>query len=77
MAERTIKTRIGLRRDTEANWNALTNFNPIRGEVCLIETSDGLKMKIGDGETLFQNLPYIIEEKHYSYDAENECLELF
>lgn len=77
MAERTIKTRIGLRRDTEANWNSLTNFTPLKGEVCLIETSEGLKVKIGDGETLFQNLPILVGEKRYFYNSEDECLELF
>ena len=77
MAERTIKTRIGLRRDTEANWNALSNFKPIKGEVCLIETSDGLKVKVGDGETMFQDLPYLVGEKRYFYNPEDESLELF
>lgn len=77
MAERTIKTRIGLRRDTEANWNSLVNFTPLKGEVCLIETSEGLKVKIGDGETLFQNLPILVGEKHYFYNSEDESLELF
>lgn len=77
MAERTIKTKIGLRRDTEENYNKVaTTLKPLKGEICLVETSAGLKMKVGNGSDTFANLPYCALGEN-SYDAENECLNLF
>jgi len=51
MSTKTIKTRIKLRRDTEANFAPIENtFIPLNGEVVLIDTaSGGLKSKVGDG----------------------------
>lgn len=56
MAE--LKTRITLRKDTEANWLL---YNPVLldGEVALVETSDGIKFKVGDGVKTFTQLSYI------------------
>ena len=77
MAERTIKTRIGLRRDTEAGYEAVkSSLKPLKGEVCLIDTSEGLKMKVGNGVDTFESLPYCSLGVN-SYNAEEECLELF
>lgn len=76
MAERTLKTRIGLKRDTEANFESVQNtFIPLKGEICLVETSEGLKIKIGDGVTKFGSLPYSLGEANYN--ADEECLNLF
>lgn len=77
MAERTIKTRIGLRRDTEENYNKVaTTLKPLKGEICLVDTSEGLKLKVGNGVDFFANLPYCALGEN-SYDAEEECLNLF
>ena len=77
MAEtKTIKTQIGLRRDTEANYELVKDsLKPIKGEVCLIDTSNGLKIKVGDGDTTFANLPYYtLGGAKHTYDATQECL---
>ena len=77
MAERVLKTQIGLRRDTEANYNLVKNsLKPSKGEICLVDTSEGLKVKVGDGVNVFANLPYCALGEN-SYDADNECLNLF
>ena len=75
MAEQstTIKTRIQLKNDIEANWNKVINFIPKKGEAIVYsaETAqDELpqgratpypfsRLKIGDGETTVINLPFI------------------
>lgn len=63
-ANNTIKTRIRLKSDTEANWNkeASRNFVPLLGEL-IIYTADAThtysRLKIGDGSTTIVNLPFI------------------
>ena len=61
MAEttKTLKTRIQLKYDTLANWNAVANtFVPNKGEVCFVEIPTGddsattaptVLFKVGDG----------------------------
>ena len=77
MADRVIKTKIGLRRDTEENYEKVKDtLTPLKGEICLVDTSEGLKIKVGDGEKTFANLPYCALGEN-SYDADAECLNLF
>lgn len=62
MSTKTLKTIIQLRRDTEVNWNKIKDsFIPKNGEVCFIDTTDGLRAKVGDGATLFKDLKYTDE----------------
>ena len=68
MAENTIKTRIQLKNDTEANWNKAgpkdgsLGFIPKQGEL-IIYTADEAhpfcRLKVGDGSTNVVNLPFI------------------
>lgn len=62
MAYKTIKERIQLKNDTEANWNKARNFIPLRGEA-IIYSADGThpfsRLKIGDGTTPVIDLPFI------------------
>lgn len=67
-ANNTIKTRIQLKSDTEANWNKAgpkdgsLGFIPMRGEL-IVYTADALhafsRLKVGDGSTNIVNLPFI------------------
>ena len=53
-------TRIQLKHDTEANWNKAVNFIPKAGEM-IIYDADGtnpVRIKIGDGITVVNNLPF-------------------
>lgn len=64
----TIKSRIQLKNDTEANWNKAgpkdnsPGFIPLQGEVIIYSTDDThpfFRLKVGDGETNVVNLPFI------------------
>jgi len=60
--EKTIKTRIQLKNDTESNWNKAVNFIPLKGEL-IIYSADGAhpfsRLKVGDGNTTVIALPFI------------------
>lgn len=57
MAE--ISTKIVLRNDTTANWTTNKTKVLLKGEVGIEFTAEGKqKMKIGDGSTTWENLPY-------------------
>ena len=56
------QTRIQLKRDIEANWEKATGFIPLRGEVVIYESDETHikpRLKVGDGETNINNLPFI------------------
>ena len=64
----TIKTRIQLKSDTEANWNKAgpkdgsLGFIPLRGELIIYsadETHAFSRLKVGDGSTNVVALPFI------------------
>lgn len=57
---KTLNGRIKQKYDTEANWNS---NNPLlsAGELAIVVTSDGIRVKVGDGSTRFQRLSYIDE----------------
>ena len=58
----TVKTRIQLKYDTEANWNKAINFIPLKGEVIIYSADDShpfCRLKVGDGGTRLANLPFV------------------
>jgi hypothetical protein len=57
MATNTIKMVFQFRRDTAANWLAHKDVIPAAGEPCFV--IDENVLKIGDGETTFENLQAI------------------
>ena len=67
-ANNTIKTRIRLKSDTEANWNKAgprdgsAGFVPLAGEL-IVYSADAAhpfsRLKVGDGNTNVINLPFI------------------
>ena len=56
MANKILKTRVQNKCDTAANWRLATNFKPLKGEIILY--TDTKQMKVGDGNTLVNNLPF-------------------
>lgn len=60
--EKTLKTRVVLKHDTEANWNKATTFIPKKGEV-IIYDPDGThtysRQKVGDGIKNVNKLPFL------------------
>ena len=57
MSEKNIKARLQQKHDTSTNWALATNFKPKAGELIIYD--DLKKMKVGDGETLVNNLPFL------------------
>ena len=63
MPEKTLKTRIIHKHDTESNWNKATNFIPKQGEIIVYDIDSNHnyeRIKIGDGATNVNNLPFVI-----------------
>lgn len=55
----TLKTRIALRNDSSANWQANSNVILLKGEIGIeFEESGNVKMKVGDGTTSWGELNY-------------------
>lgn len=64
MAEKTLKTRIQEKYDSEAHWSVTTNFVPKDGEIIIYSYDDDYEMpriKIGDGNTFVNDLPFFYE----------------
>lgn len=69
MAQNTVKTRIQLKYDTEANWNKAgpkpdgrLGFVPLRGEIIIYSPDESrhfCRIKVGDGSTPVVDLPFI------------------
>ena len=60
--QNTLNTRILLKHDTPENWAALTTFVPLTGEL-IVYDGEYPRFKIGDGQTLLQNLKFTDELK--------------
>lgn len=70
-----INTRIKLKRDTEANWEAASDKTILNGEVVLVDGADGrLRVKIGDGTSMYSELEFI--ECIYVITEENKDEEI-
>lgn len=72
MAEKQFNGRIIQKHDSEANWEKATNFIPKTGEIIIYDTDEThhyCRIKIGDGSTLINNLPFSTEEEIESYAA--------
>lgn len=64
MATKTLQSRIIAKHDTEANWVKATNFIPKLGEMIIYDIDDSHdyeRIKIGDGKTLVNSLPFTNE----------------
>ena len=56
MAEKNLTTRIKHKTDTSANWAKAVNFVPLKGEIIIY--SDTYQIKVGDGATKVNDLPF-------------------
>lgn len=60
--EKTMKARVQHKHDVEANWLKATNFTPLVSEIIVYdpdENYDYPRIKIGDGKTNINSLPFI------------------
>ena len=61
MAEnKKFNARIQLKNDISTNWDKATGFKPLPGEPIIV-SDNKKKLKIGDGETLVKDLPYLLD----------------
>lgn len=61
MAEKNLNARIVHKHDTEENWLKAINFIPRQGEIIVYDIDDNYdyeRFKIGDGQTLVDDLPF-------------------
>lgn len=68
MATKIIKTIFQFRRDTAANWETNKGVKPAAGEPCY--DLDNKTLRIGDGNTTYENLP-VIGEVNISGDGKS------
>lgn len=47
-----------IRRDTQENWEKAKNFIPKENEIIIYDCADGPKVKVGDGKTRVNNIPF-------------------
>ena len=62
MADKTLKSRIVHKHDSEENWVKATGFSPMLGEVIVYdpdENYDYSRIKVGDGMTNVNLLPFV------------------
>lgn len=62
MAEKKINGRLVNKHDKESNWQLAVNFTPMAGEVIIYDPDENVayaRMKIGDGKTLVNDLPFV------------------
>lgn len=63
--EKTMKARVQHKHDVEANWLKATNFTPLASEIIVYdpdENYDYPRIKIGDGETNINTLPFVTKD---------------
>ena len=66
MSEKELKVRVQQKHDVEANWVKATSFIPKAGEIIIYDadaTHSYPRLKIGDGTTTINALPFSGVEK--------------
>lgn len=61
-----VNVRLVQRTDTLENWNSV-NPVPLKGEICVVEDSNPILFKIGNGADAFDALPYVNDAKNASH----------
>ena len=67
--EKTISARMQMKTDTALNWSKAVNFIPKKGEIIIYEADSDYgyeRMKIGDGSTKVNDLPFVIGAKDWN-----------
>lgn len=63
--DKTMKARVQHKHDVEINWEKATNFIPLTGEIIVYDPDESYnypRIKIGNGETNINSLPFITED---------------
>ena len=51
-----------IKRDTDINWDKAINFIPKENEVIIYDCEDRTRIKVGDGKTKVNDLPFAEEQ---------------
>lgn len=62
MANKTLRTKISLRRDDAVKFDS--NFVPLKGEILFVDTDYGLRIKVGDGKKKYSELSFLDTENN-------------
>lgn len=60
MAKEIKNVKIKFRRDLDENYSS--SLVLLRGEICLVDTNEGIKFKVGDGSSTYGQLPFVGED---------------
>ncbi len=72
---KTINTRMSQKHDIEANWLKATNFTPLVGEIIVYDEDEKNpvpRLKIGNGETNVNDLPFVDDIVNKTYLTIND-----
>jgi hypothetical protein len=67
MAEKFLGSRIIHKHDSQANWTEKRNFVPMQGEIIIYDPDNTVtyaRVKIGDGVTAINNLPFLMQDSN-------------
>jgi hypothetical protein len=70
----TLRTRLVNKHDIEANWLKATNFTPLQGELIVYDVDENCnyeRIKMGDGVTNVNELPFISPQADWNQNDEN------
>ena len=65
MSIKTINSRVVSKHDIENNWKKAVNFIPLKGEIIIYDADEEYtyqRLKIGDGVSNVNELPFSIED---------------
>lgn len=73
MTQKIFNVRFQLRNNTEAEWKDKIGFVPLQGEPCVTTDGDNKgRIKIGDGTSTWQELPYVTSPATGAYVTATE-----
>ena len=73
MTQKIFNVRFQFRNNTEADWQAKIGFIPLQGEPCVTTDGDNIgRIKIGDGTSTWEELPYVTSPATGSYITATE-----
>lgn len=78
MAEKNIKARIVHKHDTAENWSKAANFIPLEGEMIVYDLDANYnyeRLKIGDGKTNVNALPFVNDALKTALEADISAVE--
>lgn len=64
-----IKEQTLIKKDTSINWNKAKNFIPKKNEVLIYTDFNPNRIKIGDGKTKVNDLPFV-DNNEYSVEED-------